>query len=762
MFRRILTNAIIAAIAVIVGGPLIVTAWFYIGGIETASLPDDADLIWTPPVVADEDNAFVAILATTNLINCATLGTNSWGKVDMSFVSGYANINTNRDSTARRIRADPGAGGKADRILAGNEAFYAAFAKGLERKGFRNTLPPISKEVRFSMLPFHVMGSMSNLWRLKIQREMERGEWSAAVSDVETLHRFGRVVSDNAATIVDLMVGNSIEGMVSGKIQDLASCGELTAIQLARFAELVDADAKAEPENVSRIIKAEYSLARAHLDLMSPEYVLSLVGFTFSTANKLKEICKKICSKEFGVSVSEGSSLDRVAECLVRTVVSWPGYFRYTFHRKTTQKRLADVAHKALRGEIDDSASEDGSIFSRNGIGRTFVRNLAFAYQQALVGKDRLRPVFARARTQLVVAASRWRLDHGGEMPPTQDALVPQYLPAVPLDPWSKDGKPFSYDAAAGVVWSVGESGDFDYSKLPAGESKLVRGKIGRNVDYYAFRLDGKPLTLMDNAKCTLPPQAGQEEKGGDHANIERFIAFQKRRCPEIKDADIGKAIILLGAPLYVCTYFKNGGQHETFDFSADDKRYYVDKFVLGNEPVKQALQKLLMDEPAKEIPENAFQAFIQLGLEEKFNSQYQERLHSDRSDLHIDTDEGQLSIMLRESGCTNGAMTPYTQSDAHYGVPCASVVLASCDGGEIFSVASALDNKDSGLYLSTMFSRDMKSYSVGVVFADSLLRRIPHKSRLHVHVPGHGIVSFNLYNVGYRVRHDCHSKLPQ
>ena len=245
-----------------------------------------------------------------------------------------------------------------------------------------------------------------------------------------------------------------------------------------------------------------------------------------------------------------------------------------------------------------------------------------------------------------------------------------------------------------------------------------------------------------------LPLQAGQEEKGGDHANIERFIAFQKRHSPEMKDADIGKAIILLGAPLYVCTYFKNGGQHETFDFSADDKRYYVDKFVLGNETVRQGLLKLLMDEPAREIPENAFQAYIQLGLVEKFNSMYQERLRSDRSDLHIDTDEGQLSIMLRENGCTNGAMTAYTQLDAHYGVPCVSVVLASCDGGEIFSVASALDDKDSsGIYLSTMFSRDMKSYSVGVVFADSLLRRIPHKLRLHVHVPGHGIVTFNLYN---------------
>ena len=496
---------LLVAVAVIVGVPLLVTAWFYIGGIETGdtSLPDDADLLWSPPEVADEDNAFIAIMAATNLINCTTLGTNSWDKVDMSFVSGYANINTNRDSTARRIRADPGAGEKADRILADNEAFYSAFAKGLERKGFRNTLPPLSKEIRFTVLPLGVFFRMSNLWRLKIQREMECGEWSAAVSDVETLHRFGRIVSDNATTIVDINVGNSIESMARSKIQDLVTCGGLTASQLARFAEIVDADAKAEPENVTRIIKAEYSLSQTHLDLMSPEYILSLVGFTFSTANKLKEISKKICSMEFGVSVSEGSSLDRVAECLVRTVVSWPGYFRYTFHRKTTQKRLADVAHKALKGEIDDAAHEDChfGVFARNGMGRAIVRAAAFAYQQAVVGKDRLRAVFARGKTQLVIAAARWRLDHDGELPPTLDALVPQYLPAVPLDPWSKGGKPFSYDAVTGVVWSVGESGDFDYSKLPVEKSKRLRGEFGRNVDYYAFRLNGKPLNLMDNAK---------------------------------------------------------------------------------------------------------------------------------------------------------------------------------------------------------------------------------------------------------------------
>ena len=39
MKKRIL----FAMVAVVVGVPLLVTAWFGLGGIETASLPDDAD-----------------------------------------------------------------------------------------------------------------------------------------------------------------------------------------------------------------------------------------------------------------------------------------------------------------------------------------------------------------------------------------------------------------------------------------------------------------------------------------------------------------------------------------------------------------------------------------------------------------------------------------------------------------------------------------------------------------------------------------------
>lgn len=54
---------------------------------------------------------------------------------------------------------------------------------------------------------------------------------------------------------------------------------------------------------------------------------------------------------------------------------------------------------------------------------------------------------------QVKLAALAYRLDHG-ELPGTIDALVPEYLDAVPPDPFT--GKPLLYDAKKGVIYSAG------------------------------------------------------------------------------------------------------------------------------------------------------------------------------------------------------------------------------------------------------------------------------------------------------------------
>jgi len=53
-------------------------------------------------------------------------------------------------------------------------------------------------------------------------------------------------------------------------------------------------------------------------------------------------------------------------------------------------------------------------------------------------------------RTSLLLRA--WTLEHGGQLPDSLEALVPEYLPELPVDPY--DGKPLRYDQAK--LWSVG------------------------------------------------------------------------------------------------------------------------------------------------------------------------------------------------------------------------------------------------------------------------------------------------------------------
>lgn len=65
-------------------------------------------------------------------------------------------------------------------------------------------------------------------------------------------------------------------------------------------------------------------------------------------------------------------------------------------------------------------------------------------------------------------AVQLYRADHGGAWPPSLQALVPQYLPAAPQDPFAADGRPLGYvilknsrpdGADRPVVYTVAEDG---------------------------------------------------------------------------------------------------------------------------------------------------------------------------------------------------------------------------------------------------------------------------------------------------------------
>ena len=441
MIKRIL----FAAAAVVVGVPLLVTAWFCIGGIETGALPDDADLLWTPPEVADEDNAFAAILAATNLVRLAT---DDYG-FESSIVDGYAYISY-LSSTSSKLREDQSAVEKADRILADNAAFYAAFAEGLERKAYsiRNL---DSRAFALALLELR-------LWAFKAQREADRGEWDAAVNSLEVLSRFGRIVSDNAAYFSDHELGAIAEEFVLRKIVDLAAVEGFGEKALLRLAALADEDEAASASNCVRTVRGTYTELVSEMPKKSAADLLRFLD----------------CDSPFR----------RVCPVLEH----WPFYRGFALDARWTRRRLADVAHAFLRGEADLETDErfrpPVNPFACNWVGRDRVNGFALSCRNRLKGSRVDKWVtLERTRARIAVAVARWRLAHCGQPPTTLDALVPQYLPAVPTDPWSEDGKPLGYEASSGfgVVWTDGES-----------HAKCIHG---RNMgECCSFGPDGKPM----------------------------------------------------------------------------------------------------------------------------------------------------------------------------------------------------------------------------------------------------------------------------
>ena len=86
---------------------------------------------------------------------------------------------------------------------------------------------------------------------------------------------------------------------------------------------------------------------------------------------------------------------------------------------------------------------------------------------------------------EVVVAAELYRRKTG-HRPESLDALVPEFLPSVPTDPFDH-GAALKYDAERGIVWTAGADRTFNGDKLAGKQS------YGRNCKY-VVNLDGSKV----------------------------------------------------------------------------------------------------------------------------------------------------------------------------------------------------------------------------------------------------------------------------
>lgn len=88
--------------------------------------------------------------------------------------------------------------------------------------------------------------------------------------------------------------------------------------------------------------------------------------------------------------------------------------------------------------------------------------------------------------SRVAVAIERFRRDHDGQLPAGLDALVPRYLPAVPLDPKTGSSLLFRTDGRSYTVYSVGQNKKDDGGVLvesrPPGAARPLAGSRDSGV----------------------------------------------------------------------------------------------------------------------------------------------------------------------------------------------------------------------------------------------------------------------------------------
>lgn len=119
---------------------------------------------------------------------------------------------------------------------------------------------------------------------------------------------------------------------------------------------------------------------------------------------------------------------------------------------------------------------------------RRTMRNIVMPYGIGFMGAP-----FAQAGSELAtrriiiatLAVERYRRTHGEQLPPSLDAIVPGYLPAVPVDPFS--GHPIVYRSGGGhyLLYSVDNNRTDDggaFYGFGSGGQRAPRANAGRDV----------------------------------------------------------------------------------------------------------------------------------------------------------------------------------------------------------------------------------------------------------------------------------------
>ena len=203
---------------------------------------DDA-LLYEQVSVPDEDNAFIPLIAATNLLH----------RVEDECA----------DEEDESISPE-----QKDRLLAENAKFFEAVETALRRPRFHSTVMDSLDFLNIARteIPLDIMVEYLRLLGMRVDRAMETGDIPTALRHIATLIRFSKLLEEDADTFISLAFAASGVASACEHLKDIAR-GQNTMLEtLERIAKMLEG---LEPSNASqeRSVKNAYTLAKAIVEL---------------------------------------------------------------------------------------------------------------------------------------------------------------------------------------------------------------------------------------------------------------------------------------------------------------------------------------------------------------------------------------------------------------------------------------------------------------------------------------------------------------
>ena len=416
---------------------VLIAAAAYVGLNSFDSEPPDVSRFVNPmEVPSDADNVYCALVAATNVVN------ENVGKpvLDSVFENHKDAFDRHSQHKVNNSKEDMTAEER-DLILAEAAKPLALFHEAAQRKtwyafdkstGKRQFFPAITRFIQ-----------LCRLAELEAMRHIERGETGAAVENVRDMLLLARKIENDSESAVRWLVATGgLLGYADNLAVKIVQSGKATDEELVRLQGVLRRfDLPSRPERMQRMLNNDF-----------------IVFFG--------QMTEKVDAAEISNLLKNGDDATALDACVARI---FPLIMYYAYHHNRTWTTYAGLLDKIKeRCRLDYDKAEWGKLeeevrvacdtttgwrFGPNFAGKKMLGATVPAWQP--IANSIAKSSFHHSVVETIVAAARFKRK-AGAYPKALAELVPEFMPAVPEDPFAY-GKELKYDATRGVIWTTGK-----------------------------------------------------------------------------------------------------------------------------------------------------------------------------------------------------------------------------------------------------------------------------------------------------------------